>query len=703
MKRKVVWAGIPYFIGLFFASLISRGNDFLSLLFVLAVSAFMLFVCHIEKRNILVGIVFFVLAFTWYRSYEKVFYDKAVSFDGQEIVFTGKIYDVDDSGEDRSQYILEGKINSEYRAKILYYGESKPFGKRDGITVTGTVKQIENKYTFKAKDYYKAKGIYLQFDKVNDAEIADTGGNTFLDLIENYRSDVVYKIKRILPGEEGDILLGILFGIKSGMDDSTKTVFFRSGIGHVMSVSGFHVVVLSAIIYLLLAKIKLSKLQMFAITEAFIVLFAICTDMSVSVIRAFIMITLTGSASVFCRKADVLNSLCISVFIITLPNPFAVRDASFLLSVAGVFGIGVFAPYMIEKMPADSFYGKIKRDIIAFSCVALVIMPVSILYFTETSIISPFANMLLIPFCSVALVCGLIVFVTGGIGFFAYPLLTVAGVCCKIVFKASEWLARLSFTHIALGEKYLAAGIVVFSAFNLFIYAVFRNRKLIAFSLVFSICGIITEGIVYNVMQKDILKIAVLGTEKYTVVVISKGNNADIIDITGRAACNDYVDTYLKSKGISNVNTLCIMDAQYSAVKGYGQILKYGYADKVIVPDNTYEFRPLNFDYGMIGESNFTDISIEYSEYEIAIKDGNRIEVRYGDFDFVCFSGEQTVNADVCVKYGKASDFCAEYSYLAVLDGESMDTVSGVYVGESNLIFSADKNGNVNEGRLYNG
>ena len=90
-----------------------------------------------------------------------------------------------------------------------------------------------------------------------------------------------------------------------------------------------------------------------------------------SVIRAFIMITLTGSSVLFYRRSDVLNSLCIAVIIITLPSPFVIRDASFLLSVSGAFGIGVFAQYMTKGMPDEKGSQKLIKIIIAFSLVTL--------------------------------------------------------------------------------------------------------------------------------------------------------------------------------------------------------------------------------------------------------------------------------------------------------------------------------------------
>lgn len=138
------------------------------------------------------------------------------------------------------------------------------------------------------------------------------------------------------------------------------------------------------------------------------------------VLRSAAMLTIVYGAEVFKRRSDTLNSLGLASFLLLAGQPFAVRDSSFLLSFAGVLGIGVFAPVLCSKISESGIKGKFLKYAAAMLCVSVVVFPASFLYFDEVSIISPVANFILIPVCSMALICGFIVVLVGGVGFLSF-------------------------------------------------------------------------------------------------------------------------------------------------------------------------------------------------------------------------------------------------------------------------------------------
>ena len=48
------------------------------------------------------------------------------------------------------------------------------------------------------------------------------------------------------------------------------------------------------------------------------------------------------------KRIDCLTSIALAGMLLTITNPFAIRDSSLLLSLAGTFGITVFAPYVVR-------------------------------------------------------------------------------------------------------------------------------------------------------------------------------------------------------------------------------------------------------------------------------------------------------------------------------------------------------------------
>ena len=71
------------------------------------------------------------------------------------------------------------------------------------------------------------------------------------------------------------------------------------------------------------------------------------------------------------------------------------------------------------------------------------------------------------------------------------------------------------------------------------------------------------ESTIYRISQRDILKIAVLGSGTNAAVVVSHNGSVDIIDMTGGNKSVDYVSKYIKGSGFNEINTLCIVNRPY--------------------------------------------------------------------------------------------------------------------------------------------
>jgi ComEC/Rec2-related protein len=525
-----------------------------------------------------------------------------------------------------------------------------------------------------------------------------------MNAILKFRDNIINKIKTILTGEEGDALTGILFGSKAGLDDNTQTALFRSGIGHVMSVSGLHVVILSAVVMLILKRLSASKTMIFAAIEISCILLAICSGMAMSVLRALLMVTLSASAVIFKRRADVFNSLCLSVIILTMGNPFVIRDASFLLSVVGTYGIGVFAPYVTSGIKGESKTAGLMKNIIALLCVTVIILPVTIMYFSETSVVSPLANLLLIPLCNLALVCGIIVVITGGISIIAYPVLFIGGLCCKIVISVSEFAAKLEYAHIPLGYDFIKVSIVVLSIFVVFTYAIFKRRMYTVTSIMLSITILLGESIGFNVLQKDKLSIAILGKGTNATLVVSGNGSADIIDLSSADKNQDYVNTYLKSKGISHINNLFIVNSPYQNMTSFSKTMEFEKVDNVVLPTDTYVFDGVKICGKIPSFSDFNDVNIKYHNYTIKISDGGFVEIIFNKFDFKCYQKKSYGDAAVCVNYGNSIPQNVKCAYLVLLDKTDGYTENNsTFIGENNLLFEADNKGSINVRRLKSG
>ena len=697
MKRKMVYIGLSYIFGLFFASFLNTA--FYAALLMLAVVIIILLFARIKLRSLTVCVIAFLLAVTVYMGYDSLVYRKILGYEGQNVWLSGRIVEINDYADDKSSYLIDGRINGEQSAKVLCYLDSADCRYGDEITIEGTFKGFENTYLFDAEDYYRSQNIFLQLDEAQTVSFEKRDGFGLIRSIYAYREKISHEIKLILPNEEGDFLAAMLFGDRGGLEESTQTSLYRSGIGHVMAVSGLHLMIISAFLMWLLQRTRLSRRLSFFIVEAVILLFVICTGAGISVIRAAIMLTVVNSAALFRRQGDTLNSLCIAMLGLTAFSPFIIRSPSFLLSCSGVFGIGVLAPYLTEDIK-----GRLAKSAASMLCVSAAVFPVSLMFFEETSLIAPLANMLLLPLCMLALILAFITVLTGGVAVLAYPMLLLSGICVRLVLAVTDFLGRLEYTHISLGRNDLTVIAVVMLFFAILSYAIFRKPRTLALTIALSIPLLMANTLIYRLANKDILTAAVLGKGKNVAIVVLKGNNADIIDLCGGVKTSSYIKKYLSANGISHVNNLIIADNPYQSVSSYNNALELYSVGNVLIPEGT--LLPENTEIcGCKPEYDaFADISLSYSDYVIRLSDGV-LTVEENEFSMLCFTGEMDFTDkaySAAVQYG---DYCASSlncGYCIITD-ESYDAEkSENLINENNVeIRSAD--GNVQVRRLSDG
>lgn len=91
-----------------------------------------------------------------------------------------------------------------------------------------------------------------------------------------------------------------------------------------------------------LSKINATKWKINAISTILLAILMFLTGFTPSVIRACIMAELGILAKALNRRSDILNNLCIALFLTLIYNPYNIMSASVLLSYGGVFRNNIF-------------------------------------------------------------------------------------------------------------------------------------------------------------------------------------------------------------------------------------------------------------------------------------------------------------------------------------------------------------------------
>jgi competence protein ComEC len=475
----------------------------------------------------------------------------------------GYIKDISQIDGNYDRVIVCGKVDG-IRTEISYV---LPFGDMhyyDEISVTDTVSVIEDVVRFDSGSYNYSKSVFLQGGyATGHYELSGHSVNPVFRGIREYRDRLFERIMSVCPKREGAFLGAMLCGDKSEMSPAMKTELYRSGLGHIFAVSGIHLVIAAAFFGFAVGKIVKAKRAVYWLTLAEIWGFAVFAGLSVSVVRAAVMMTVTRSGYYFGRKSDGLNSLGLCAVILTASKPYTVISPSFVLSFLAVAAIECMT---LSKHEED---GKVGSTLRLSAAVLFVTAPASALLFGGVSAASAVTNLLLVPLCTVSLQICFIVLFTGG-GALAAPLLIAAALPVKFVLYFSDKLARFDFSYVFASSRVMLFIIIAGSV--LMTYGCIRIRK----SSKVAVCTAAVLAVwcastnITRVLDNDI-RVTVLPDGKKSAYIISVSGRAYVFDV----GCKGRLDSALQHQ----MDRIGIREMPYAFILDDGAVTAAGYED----------------------------------------------------------------------------------------------------------------------------
>lgn len=618
----MIGAAAAYMAGLFFASF------FTDVVLLIIFSFLMISACIIgihygfKSKDIALMAVFFAASVGAFNAYTALRYRPVVAYCDSVGSFCGEVTDIRRYSGGNELYTLNGRIDGKVNSKVTYFTKSLEAQKGDVIDIGSCCFQKPKKdYLFDSERYYKSDGIFLTLTKSKDIRVERRGSRKLGNAIEHFREDMIFEFQMKLGRDSGALLAGMVFGEKHGMDTNVRTAVYRCGIGHMLAVSGLHVSVAVFALMWLLKRIRVNKYISFVLMEALLVFLSAMANYPVSAVRAAIMMNFFYAAKLFRRQNDTFNSLSAAVLLICLFQPYVVYDEGFVLSVAGTFGIGVFAPYMTKNMPKEKLYQKAAVSFAVMLCTTLCVFPLSLLFFDETSIISPITNVFIVPLCSVSMIAGLIYVITGGV----VDLLFISKFINDLVLRVSDTVARSRFTHVSCESSEIIIALLLSMAVIAAVAAIFRNRRYIICTISAALIFMFVSSAVVRLQRDKNTTIAVLGSGNNAAIVVSGSRSTEIIDLSGHYRSAEYVRKYLSRNSISTVQTIALTQKEHSAFACYleelefvktGKWLIYGYGVPMLTKGITY-----------FGEAGFTiddeSFSTEYANGSVTVRSGD--------------------------------------------------------------------------------
>ena len=128
-------------------------------------------------------------------------------------------------------------------------------------------------------------------------------------------------------------MAGLLYGERSGLPLELADNFSRTGVSHIIAVSGYNISIVALALMSLFINLGLARPRAFWLVVAGIILFVIFTGAGASVVRAGIMGLIVLLAGQLGRLSRIGNVLIFTAALMLLFNPYVlIWDAGFQLS-----------------------------------------------------------------------------------------------------------------------------------------------------------------------------------------------------------------------------------------------------------------------------------------------------------------------------------------------------------------------------------
>lgn len=597
--RKLLMFTLGFGAACAFCAYVYRGN------WMVAVGAVLLFLAvggwllsEYWKPVRLAGMVLFGLAvgFLWFMAYQYAYLNTADQMDGQTSFAVIQVTDY--SWEGSYGTTVDGKTRlggKTYRVRAYLDGKKTYL---PGDEISG-----EFSFTMTAEEdnhdstYHQGKGIFLlayQRSEVWVNEVSNLPLRYYpvylrmriLDLIEDtFSEDTAPFAKALLLGDSTDISYEL------------NTAFKITGIRHIIAVSGLHVSILFAAIYILAGK---RRILTALIGIPAVMLFAAVAGFQPSVTRACIMQCVMMLSLLWKREYDPATALSFAAFVMLAVNPLVITSVSFQLSVSSMAGIFLFSTsirnWLLDEKRLGRWKGRgLKRRLarwfssgVAVSLSAGVFTtPLVALYFNTVSLISTLTNLLTLwvisfIFYGIILVCVLGLFWPVGSAFLAavvaYPIRFVLGTTTTLakiplaaVYTYSDWIVYwLIFVYVLLA-----------------VFLLLRKKRPAVFGCISAVTLCAALFASWLPWGKDGVQVTVLDVGQGQSILLQCEGKTFLVDCGG-----DYADTAadiaaetLLSRGISHIDGLILTHYDEDHAGGAPMLLSRIDADCVVLPD----------------------------------------------------------------------------------------------------------------------
>ena len=547
--------------------------------------------------------------------------------------------------------IIKGKS----KIKATYYFKSekevesfkKDIRLGDTYLFNGTVNEISENSNFNLFNYrrylYSTKIYYIM--QIDNMKLINRNKNVFFKIKNT--------IKHRVDNFNSRIYLNLFILGENNTNDEIKESYQNNGISHLFAISGMHITLFTNLLSKILNKI-MKKNKSFILITIFLLFYLFLTNYTPSVIRATFMYILLSLKNLFKLKIKSQSVLLSLISLLLIYNPYYIYNTGFLFSFIVSFSLIIFN----DKINRQN--SKIMKIFITSLISFIVGIPIMINNYHSINLLTPFINIIFVPFISIALFpLSLITFLIPTLDSFLKTI---------ICFEENLSIFINNYFNITITLKHISIYIVII--YYLIIY--FTLKKL-SFKSVLLLLIIVTIHSNINYLDRyTSVNMIDVGQGDSILIKLPHNKGNILIDTGGKVSYTEekwkerkkymiaktVIIPYLKSLGIKKLDYLILSHGDFDHMGEAINLVNNFKVDNVIF--NCGEFNDLekqlikilkskNIEYySCINKLNIDKYKLHFlntKEYDNENDNSNVIYFNYNDYKFL-FMGDAGIEKE---------------------------------------------------------
>jgi ComEC/Rec2-related protein len=226
---------------------------------------------------------------------------------------------------------------------------------------------------------------------------------TVARVLSNMRNAMSAATARVMPPPYSSLLLGIVFGIHQTLPADIVTSLQRSGLYHIVAVSGLKVVIALGLLRALVQRLEWSRRRHLVVALLFVCFYVSISGAGAAAVRSSVLALVALVIQRDGRRVVPLVLLAAMAAGFLLLEPREVFDAGFQLSYLGTAGILLWADAIARRIPGPAWLAEPFAITVAAQ---LATTPVMAGTFGVVSVVGPPVNAVVLPLIPVLMLAG---------------------------------------------------------------------------------------------------------------------------------------------------------------------------------------------------------------------------------------------------------------------------------------------------------